>query len=390
MVVGTTGESAKLDTVDWPTPRAAYVHVPFCRHRCGYCNFSVLAGRDDYADAYLEALENELAQLRQPRRVDTIFIGGGTPTHLPAEWLKRLLELVCHWFPLATAGEFSVEANPGDVNREKLNVLKESGVNRVSLGVQSFQADKLRQLERDHDRCVAESAIEFAAEVIGNVSIDLIFASPGETTANWDEDLRTALRLPINHLSTYGLTFEKGTRFWNRLNQGELSVAGEETELAMYKHAIVSCHKAGWRHYEVSNFARPGYECRHNKAYWEGRGWYAAGPGAASFVGGFRNVNHRSPTTYIRKLLEGKSAVAEAEPIDRQTWARERLVFGLRMLDGVDLQVIADETEYRIGEACEAALLRLQQAGMLELRGSLVRLTENGLYVSDSVLSELL
>ena len=349
-----------------------------------------MAGRDDYADAYLKALRNELDQLGQPRGVDTIFIGGGTPTHLDALWLKRLLALVRHWFPLAAGGEFSVEANPGDVNWEKLDVLKDSGVNRVSLGVQSFRADKLGRLERDHDQRVAELAVAAAAEVIGNVSIDLIFAAPGETAADWDEDLRTALGLPINHLSTYGLTFEKGTRFWNRLNQGELSVAGEETELAMYKNAITRCRQAGWRHYEVSNFAAPGYECRHNKAYWEGRGWYGVGPGAASFVDGFRKVNHRSPTTYIRRLLKGQLPVAESESIDRETWARERLVFGLRMLDGVDLQEIERETKYKIGEACKTALLSLEQAGMLELRGSLVRLSESGLYVSDSVLSELL
>lgn len=390
MAVNDSATPEGTEAIAWPTPRAAYVHVPFCRHRCGYCNFSVIAGRDDYADAFLEALEQELCQLRQPRHVSTIFIGGGTPTHLDRNWLSRLLELVKHWFPLNPNGEFSVEANPRDISEDKLGILRQIGVNRISLGVQSFKTAKLARLERDHDRNVAERAIQQSAEWIGNVSIDLIFAAPEETLDEWHDDLSIALSLPIKHLSTYGLTFEKGTQFWNRLHQGDLREAGEDLELAMYQAAIRCCIQAGWRHYEVSNFAMPGFECRHNKAYWEGRGWYAAGPGAAAFVEGWRSVNHRSPTTYIRKLLKCESPIAESEKLTRETWARERLVFGLRMLDGVDLEDIACETAFDIRKACGEILQNLVDAAMLERKGTRIRLTEKGLYVSDSILGRLL
>lgn len=349
-----------------------------------------MAGRDDYADDFLQALELELAQFKQPQDVDTIFIGGGTPTHLDAQWLEKLLKLVTFWFPLAENGEFSVEANPSDIREDKLQVLKRFGINRISLGVQSFTSSKLARLERDHDYLIAENAVENAAREIGNVSVDLIFAAPGETLEQWQHDLDTALALPIQHLSTYGLTFEKGTQFWNRRNQGQLQAADEELELAMYKAPIAKCVEAGWRHYEVSNFAKPGFECRHNLAYWEGRGWYAAGPGAAAFANGCRTVNHRSPTTYIRRLIAGQSPVAESEKLDRESWARERLVFGLRMLAGVDLMTIEAETGCKIGEFCKPALMKLEEAGMIERQGSSVRLTEQGLFVSDAVSGELL
>lgn len=390
MAVNHSPATEAEDRVDWPTPRAAYVHVPFCRHRCGYCNFSVLAGRDDYADAFLQALQRELQQLETPRPVDTIFIGGGTPTHLDNAWLERFLKLMGQWFKLNVDGEYSVEANPKDITPEKLKLLKNFGVNRISLGVQTFDAAKLKRLERDHDCDTARHAIDLAAEILHNVSIDLIFAVPGETLKGWDEDLDIALNLPIKHLSTYGLTFEKGTRFWNQLHQGQLNQAGEDLELSMYKRAIAACANAGWNHYEVSNHAIDGYQCRHNQAYWEGRGWYAAGPGAAAFVNGVRCVNHRSPTTYIRKLLGDESPIAESERLNRETWARERLVFGLRMLSGVDLQQIKIETQFDIQQACAPTLQKLETMGMIEHRGTQVKLTEKGLYVSDSVLSELL
>ena len=378
------------DVVDWPTPLAAYVHVPFCRHRCGYCNFSVLAGHDDYADAFLKALEKELYQLRYPRPVNTIFIGGGTPTHLDEQWLAALLELLQQWFLLTPGGEYSVEANPTDIEPSKLQVLKQFGVNRISLGVQSFNSNKLNQLERDHSAEIASQAIRSADAVIGNVSIDLIFAAPGESLDGWNADLKLALSLPIKHLSTYGLTFEKGTQFWNRLQKGELREAGEDLELRMYQDAIHICSEAGWKHYEVSNFSLPGYQCRHNMAYWEGRGWYAAGPGAAAFVNGYRTVNHRSPTSYIRKLLNAESPIAESELLTRETWARERLMFGLRVLAGADLQQIHLETGFEIHQACAATIMKLRSIGMLEQQGNIVRLTEKGLFVSDSVLAQLL
>jgi oxygen-independent coproporphyrinogen III oxidase len=380
-----------VDQVSWPIPQAAYVHVPFCRHRCGYCNFSVLAGRDeDYAELFLQALAHELSLLHEPRPVETLFIGGGTPTHLAVPWLERLLELVCTWFPLLPGGEFSVEANPCDITSEKLDTLCRYGVNRLSLGVQSFQSQKLRTLERDHDGQTACRAVELVAQSIPNVSLDLIFAAPGESLAHWQADLQQASRLPITHFSTYCLTFEKGTRFWNQLQQQPHVQADEETELAMYLAAIEHAVAGGFTHYEISNFARPGFQCRHNQFYWEGLGWYAAGPGAARFVAGRREVNHRSPTTYIRRMLRHESPVIESDLLSRQTWARERLAFGLRQLAGIDIGFIAEQTGWNVDEHCGPLLASFVAEGWLTRVENRVKLTPAGVLLSDSILAQLL
>lgn len=374
----------------WPEPRSAYIHVPFCRHRCGYCNFSVVSGRDDLAEAYLTGLSNELSQRQGPHQVETLFIGGGTPTHLSAAWLDRFLTLSKTWFPLAPGAEFSVEANPGDIDNERLAVLRSHGVNRLSLGVQSFAETKLRTLERDHSSEGAHRAIEAAAKSIGNVSIDLIFAAPGERLAAWETDLRTALGTPISHLSTYALTFEKGTQFWNRRRRQQLTPVAEATELAMYERTRELTEQYGCTQYEISNFAKPGRRCRHNLAYWEGRGWFAAGPGAARFCDGRRQVNHRSPTVYIKRTLAGRDPTAEDEPIEKMQWACERAAFGVRMLEGVNLELLRQETGIDLETQLEATLQTLADDGLIVRDRSRVRLTGQGILFADTVASAFL
>ena len=317
-------------------PRSAYVHVPFCRHRCGYCNFTLVAGRDDLIADYLRAIELELAALDEPCEVDTLFFGGGTPTHLPPEALARLIASARTWFPLAEGYEFSVEANPADVNDETLDVLARGGVNRLSLGGQSFDPAKLAGLERDHTPEVLRAAARAARRRLASLSLDLIFAAPGETLDGWQADLAAALALDIDHVSTYGLTFERGTAFWSRLLTGDLGRLDEDLERAMYEAAIDTLTAAGFEHYEVSNFARAGHRCRHNEAYWSGAGYHAVGPGAARYVGGRREMNHRSTTTWLKRVLAGQSPVAERETLEPADRAREMLVFGLRRMAGVE------------------------------------------------------
>jgi oxygen-independent coproporphyrinogen-3 oxidase len=385
-----TAQETLSDLPTWPVPQSAYIHVPFCRHRCGYCNFSVVPGRLELADSFLEALRIELRQLRQPAPVDTLFLGGGTPTRLSIDHLHRLFDLLDQWLPIRGGGELSVEANPEDISAELLDCLKSRGVNRISLGVQSFASSKLKVLERSHDRVTASGAIEMAAAVIGNVSIDLIFAAPGETPQRWREDITRALSLPIHHLSTYSLTYEKGTQFWNRMRKGSLVSVDEDDELQMYQDVRQMVSSADWEHYEISNFAKPSFRCRHNLAYWQGRGWYAMGPGAAKFVDGRREVNHRSPTTYIRKVLDGQSPVAESESIDSQQWACERAAFGIRMIDGVDFGVIATETGVDVATLRQKEITRCVNSGWLNACGTHYRLTDAGILMADAVAAELL
>jgi oxygen-independent coproporphyrinogen-3 oxidase len=442
----------------WPAPRAAYVHVPFCVHRCGYCNFTVVAGRDDLITAYLDALDTELYALGSPREVDTLFLGGGTPTHLPPESLWRLLATVRHWFPLADGYEFSIEANPADLDAARVEVLAEFGVTRLSLGVQSFRPQKLRLLERDHGPEEIARSFQLARRHVASVSLDLIFGCPGETLADWQSDLQAAINAvqetrrisegapqedrrvsegkpgtgfvncrAINaqspsltrratilgepsvpdHVSTYGLTFERGTTFWNRLQHGALARLDEETERMMYAQAIDLLTAAGLEHYEVSNFARPGHRCRHNEVYWAGASYYAAGPGASRYVNGRRETNHRSATTYLRRVLSGQSPVAEWEELSPEDRAREALVLGLRRIAGINLAEFTDRTGYDALALGGPALQRHLEWGLLELASScspsslepkddamgsgpvsdpqFLRLTREGLFVSDSL-----
>jgi oxygen-independent coproporphyrinogen-3 oxidase len=372
-------------------PRAAYVHVPFCRHRCGYCNFTLIAGRDDLIDVYLDALATELSQLGEPREVATLFLGGGTPTHLSPTQLERLFTLVRRWFSLAAAYEFSVEANPADVTEERIAALAAGGATRISLGAQSFDPAKLRLLERDHDALTIRRAVALCRQAGFDVSLDLIFGTPGETLDSWRYDLDAALELGPDHLSTYGLTFERGTAFWSRREHGELASLDEERERELYLATIDRLTAAGYEHYEVSNFARPGKRCRHNEVYWAARGYYAAGPGAARYVAGRRETNHRSTTTWLARIRAGESPVAENEELPPERKAREALVLGLRrLIDGVDRRAFAEEFGFAIDTLGGDELRRLIATGMLDDRDDRLRLTREGLLIADWIWGRLL
>ncbi|AMV22013.1 radical SAM family heme chaperone HemW [Planctomyces sp. SH-PL14] len=374
----------------FPQPRSAYIHVPFCAHRCGYCDFTLIARRDDLMGAYLDGLARQLESLGNPVEVDTVFFGGGTPTHLDPPSLARLLELTNRWFRLVPGGEFSVEANPSGLTDEKLDLLAETGVNRVSLGVQSFVNDELRLLERDH-------AVTEAVETVGrlqrrfrNVSLDLIFALPGQTLETWKANLERAIELQPQHLSTYGLTFERGTTFWSKQSRGTIVPAEQELERQMYEHAMDRLEEAGYGHYEVSNFARPGFECRHNQTYWRADSFYGFGPGAASFVGGVRRMNHRSVTTWIRKVLAGESPIVEEEVLTPEERAREAVMVGLRQAVGLNVAEFQSRYGFELLPLGGEAAPRFLQKGWLEIVDGSLRLTRSGRLFTDTVVMEFL
>jgi oxygen-independent coproporphyrinogen III oxidase len=382
------GRSSTMD-VDRRVPRSAYIHVPFCRHRCGYCNFTLVAGRDELIEPYLEALERELSWLGEPREVETLFFGGGTPTHLRGDQLRRLLEIVLHWHPLVSEGraghEFSVEANPSDIDAETVGLLADHGVTRISLGAQSSQAVKLQVLERDHDAEIIQQAADLIRSHGLDLSLDLIFGAPGETLDSWQRDLDFVRQLMPDHVSTYGLTFERETAFWNRLERGELAKTDEDLESAMYAAAIDTLVAARFEHYEVSNFAGPGKRCRHNEVYWTGGEYFAAGPGAARHVAGVRETNHRSVTKWLQCVLEGQSPVAERENLPPEDKARELLVFGLRRLEGVDRSWFAQRTAFGIDALAGEPLRKFVAAGLFSDDGQRIKLTRKGLFISDSI-----
>jgi oxygen-independent coproporphyrinogen-3 oxidase len=383
-----------LDAWGWnqdaSPPIAAYIHVPFCRHRCGYCNFSLLADRSDLFDRYLNALERELTGLESPRPVDSIFLGGGTPSILPTPMMERMLRMLQYWLPLKAGGEWSMEANPLDIAPESLKHWHALGVRRVSIGGQSFQPEKLQCLERDHTPKQLLQSIDDALAIMDSVSLDLIFAAPEETLDGWRSDLNAAIASGVQHLSTYGLTFEKGARFWADREFQRLTPVSEETELQMYLAAIDTLTAAGWEHYEISNFAKPGYRCRHNQAYWNGDAWWAFGPSAARYVGGVRSVNHRSTLTYLRRIESDQSPIEEREVLDAQQQARERFVFGMRQIEGVPWSKWRESFDPLTCESIENVLAQHIANGWMQFDGDRVRLTRAGLVLSDGLWHEYL
>jgi oxygen-independent coproporphyrinogen-3 oxidase len=338
----------------------------------------------------LRAIDLELKRLESPREVDTLYFGGGTPTHLAPQQFRKLADVVLNWHPVAEGYEWTVEANPADVDERMVHTLDELGVTRLSLGGQSFRDAKLRLLERDHEPADIEQAVALARGAGMQVALDLIFAVPGETLAEWSAELEAALALEPDHVSTYGLAFEHGTAFWVRRLHGELAEVDEELQRDMYALAIDRLTAAGFEHYEISNFARPGCRSRHNETYWSGDGYYAAGPGAARYVDGRRESNHRSTTKYLQRVLAGQSPTAEREKLAPEAKARELLVFGLRRIEGVSRRDFSRRTAHEVEDLVAAPLQRFVKHGLLADDGERIRLTRDGLFVSDAIWPDLL
>jgi oxygen-independent coproporphyrinogen-3 oxidase len=374
----------------WLWPRAAYVHVPFCAHRCGYCDFAIAVGQDNFIEPYLDALAAELATLGRPQPVQTLFLGGGTPTHLSAPQLDRLLRDVTHWLPPQPGHEFTIEANPGTLDADKIAVLAQHGVTRVSLGAQSFHSHQLRVLERDHAPEEVTRAVARVRERIAEVSLDLIFGIPGQTLDDWRADLDWALALGPDHVSTYGLTYEKGTPLWKQRERGEVRPLDEDAELALYAHAIDTLAAAGFEHYEISNFARPDRRSRHNQVYWANEAYFGFGMGAARYVLGRRELNTRDLRAYIRRALAGESVVFQSEELPPVERARETMAVQLRRAEGIDRPRFREQTGIELDEVAGPAIARHAELGLLDDDGTRVRLTRQGKYVADAVIAGML
>lgn len=376
-------------------PRSAYIHVPFCRHRCGYCDFTLIAGRDDLIPRYLHALKAELRWHPDDPAVgttelDTLFLGGGTPTHPDVDALRSLFAILAERFTLTDDAEFSIEANPLDLAEDKLALLREVGVNRVSLGVQAFAESTLQQLERDHHAAEIEAIVRRTQRFIPNVSLDLIFGVPGQTLEEWRTALRRAVELGVGHISTYGLTFEQGTAFFTRRKRGELQSTPEDLEYDMYAAAMDDLTAAGFEQYEISNFARPGSRCRHNMVYWHGCEYHAYGPGAARHVLGRRETNLRSVWGWLAKIDRGLSPVADVEVLAPEARARERLFVGLRLGEGVDRAMFHQQTGFVLDNLAAAAIQKNVASGLLIDEGGTIRLSRAGRFLADRVVQDFL
>ncbi|MFM7042223.1 MAG: radical SAM family heme chaperone HemW [Planctomycetaceae bacterium] len=371
-------------------PRHAYVHVPFCRHRCGYCDFSLVAGRDDLIDRYFAALAVELERVREPLDLDTLYLGGGTPSHLGPDGLERLFGLLHASLRPVAGAEVSIECNPEDVSEPLAAALHACGVTRASLGAQSLDAVTLRSLDRSH----APDDVCRAVALLGDrglaVNIDLMTAAPGQSFTAVERDLDAVIAIGPQHVSVYCLTWEKGTAFEGLRRTGALAAADEGDERAMFEVAIDRLEAAGYEHYEVSNFARPDHRCRHNEAYWDCRPWEAFGPGAARFDGRTRTTNHRSPVTWMAKVLSGDDFTGEMDAMDDDAAARERLVVGLRRRAGVDRTAFRAASGLDLDTLAGPAISRWVAQGLASDDGQTIRLTRAGLLVSDGLWGDIL
>jgi len=328
--------------------------------------------------------------LGSPQPIQTLFVGGGTPTHLGASQLERLLSALLRWLPLTANCEISIEANPDSLDRDKVHVLADHGVTRVSLGAQSFSPKVLRVLDRQHRPEETLRAFERVRSRISQVSIDLIFGAPGQTLAEWREDLAQILALEPDHISTYGLTYEKGTPLWKQRERGDVRPLDEDLELAMYETAIDVLAGAGFEHYEISNFARPGRRCRHNETYWANEAYFGFGMGAARYVMRRRELNTRDLKTYIRRALSGEAATFQAvelEPLER---ARETMAVQLRRCEGIDRGAFRVQTDYVLDEIAGEKVQMLVGQGLLADVGNGVHLTRRGKCLADTVIERLL
>jgi oxygen-independent coproporphyrinogen-3 oxidase len=350
----------------------------------------VVAGRDFLADRYLQSLDRELAGLGSPAEVDTIFIGGGTPTHLQPGQLVQLLNSIKTWLRLPSGNEFSVEANPAGLDEDRVRILAQTGVTRVSLGAQSFHDDTLKLLERDHGSQAITRAVETVRRHISQVSVDLIFGVPGQTLEHWKSDLRQALALAPDHVSTYGLTYEKGTPLWKQRVRGQINPIDEETEAAMYGAALDILGEAGFEQYEISNHARPGCRCRHNEVYWANEAYFGFGLGAARYIEGRREVNTRDLNKYMELTLKGLPATQQSEELPPRQRALETAAVQLRRAQGIDRYHFRDQTGFSLDEIAGPAIARHTELELLHDDGRRVCLTRAGKFVADSIIEALM
>lgn len=378
-----------------------YVHVPFCIRKCRYCDFySVETGggrRPGLGHAstpspteYLAALGRELALLPEGFSPRTLFLGGGTPTELANEELQSLLEILASRADFTEVEEWTCEANPGTLTPDKIDCLREAGVSRLSIGVQSFDPDILRFLGRMHTVDEAVESVQRARNAgFGNISIDLMYGIPGQTVEQWQHDLERAVALKPEHISCYCLTFEEGTPLDALRRRGLVKETEDQLAFEQYALARRMLKAAGYHQYELSNFAKPGFECRHNLLYWSGGEYIGAGPAAHSHWIGERYANVANLSEYVGRVMSGSSPIAFRERLAPEAKARETLVMALRRLDGVDAEWFLSATGYDYRALCAQAIERLRRDGLLEYCDNRLRLTEQALFISNAVFSEL-
>ena len=365
-------------------PTSAYVHIPFCTQICYYCDFSKVFIKNQPVDAYLQALIREFESYKI-EQLRTLYIGGGTPTAISAEQLDYLLSHLTKNLDLSQLEEFTIEANPGDLTPDKIAVLEKSAVNRISLGVQTFNDKQLKRIGRSHNEAqIYESIDSLKGAGFDNISIDLIYALPGQTMADVKENVAKAIALDIPHLSLYSLILEHHTVFMNKMRRGKLNLPTEDLEADMFDYIIAKLDSHGFEHYEISNFTKPGRESRHNLMYWDNAEYYGVGAGASGYVDGVRYRNRGPIQHYLKGVAQGNPRLEE-EVLTKQEMMEEEFFLGLRKKEGVSIsrfeEKFAENFSNRYGDIVE----KLTRDGLVQVTDGRLRMTKKGLFLGDTV-----
>ncbi len=383
-------------------PAGLYVHIPFCDAKCRYCSFYSEPIKNHNPERVVSAIIAELGRYDPARAIQTVYIGGGSPSCLPREQLLRLVVEITSRWPLRGTGfqpvqarpgwpcyEFTVEINPGQVDQDILSRLRNCSVNRLSIGAQSFNADELGFLGRLHSADDIFSAVEAARRAgFENIGLDLIFAIPGSTVDSWKYSLRLATELGVQHISAYALTYEEGTPLKKAVATGEVTPVNEETDRAMYETAIEQLERAGFEQYEISNFAKPGFECRHNLNYWQNNPYIGVGPSAGSYWQGRRTLNVADIEKYIEIIEKGADVAVESEISNKIQVACETAVLNLRMKCGIDLKEFKIRTGFDAMELFAEPISKYKELGLIEMTDGRLSLTRTALPIADSVLCD--
>ena len=372
---------------------SAYIHIPFCEHICYYCDFNKVFLEGQPVDEYIEALltETRLSLEQYPiKKMETVYVGGGTPTSLNAKQLDRLLSGLRELLPYKN-GEFTVEANPGDLSGDKLDVMKNYGVNRLSMGVQTFDDRLLKKIGRKHTAKDVYDTIQLLEDKnFHNVTIDLIYALPGQSLESFRDTVRRALELDLPHYALYSLILENQTMFMNWVRRGKMQLPEQEVEAQMYAETIEAMEKAGRMQYEISNFAKPGFESQHNLVYWNNQNYFGLGAGASGYLANKRYKNRGPIQHYLKALNNGQLPVLEEESLTQKEQIEEEMFLGLRKILGVEKKVFEERFGQSIVSIYGEVIEDLKQQNLIIESDTNIRLTKQGLFRGNDVFEQFL
>ncbi|PPA71466.1 radical SAM family heme chaperone HemW [Jeotgalibacillus proteolyticus] len=373
--------------------KAAYIHIPFCHHICHYCDFNKVFMKNQPVDLYIEKLIDEM-KLRlsdSQEKFTTIFVGGGTPTALSAAQLEQLCSGIKAVLPFSDSVEYTFEANPGDLSKDKIDVLLRYGVNRLSFGVQSFTDELLKRIGRNHRSEDVYRSIREAREAgFSNISIDLIYSLPTQTLDDFEDTIDKALELNLPHYSGYSLIVEPKTVFYNLLRKGKLPLPGEETEARMYEMLMDKMKSAGYGQYEISNFAKPGFESKHNIVYWDNSEYFGFGAGAHGYVDGVRYSNIGPVGKYMEPIGRKEYPTLSANEVAENEKMEEEMFLGLRKTEGVSLSRFEKRYNKNLLELFSGSVEEMKAKGLLQVHGDYIRLTHKGRFLGNEVFQSFL